>query len=409
MIGRVAAALIAATFTLSALGTTSPRAAAGRKTIDIYSSLPLHGASVAQTIPLVNGIKLALAQAHDSAGEFNVNYISLDDSTAAAGAWDPYQVARNARRAAADPRGVYYIGEFNSGASEISIPILNQAGMPQVSPDNTYEGLTTGGAGTAPGEPQKFYPTGARTYLRIAPRDAVQAQALLATMHRNACGSVAIANDREAYGVDIASLLRRQARQYRVRIVSSTSINPRARSFRPYADSLRRDHIGCFLFAGIVPNGAVSLVKSVAAALPHARLYGPDGLCTIGFTDSALGGIPATDGRRFQCTNTVLRLSAYPGGRAFAAAYKSMYGVRNPDPYALVGYEAMSLGLDTIAGLGTRGDDRGAIVKALFAIRHRQSVLGTYGFDRHGDTTLRSYGLYRVGPHGSLDFERNAL
>ncbi len=33
-------------------------------------------------------------------------------------------------------------------------------------------------------------------------------------------------------------------------------------------------------------------------------------------------------------------------------------------------------------------------------MRRRSSVLGTYGFDRNGDTTLRSYGLYRVGPNG---------
>ena len=32
-------------------------------TVDIYSSLPLQGASTAQTDPMVNGIKLALAQA----------------------------------------------------------------------------------------------------------------------------------------------------------------------------------------------------------------------------------------------------------------------------------------------------------------------------------------------------------
>ena len=72
-----------------------------------------------------------------------VNYTSLDDSTAAAGEWDPTQTAADARKAATDPKTVYYIGEFNSGASEVSIPILNQAGIPQVSPANTYVGLTS--------------------------------------------------------------------------------------------------------------------------------------------------------------------------------------------------------------------------------------------------------------------------
>src|SRR5262249_37610700 len=110
----------------------------GSTTVDIYSSLPMQGSSSAQTIPMVNGIKLALSQAHNKAGAFTVKYTALDDSTAAAGKWDPAQTAANARRAATDPKAVYYIGEFNSGASEVSIPILNQAGLAQVSPANTY-------------------------------------------------------------------------------------------------------------------------------------------------------------------------------------------------------------------------------------------------------------------------------
>ena len=60
--------------------------------------------------------------------------MSLDDSTAAAGNWDPGQTSTNARKAAQDKSTVAYIGEFNSGASAVSIPILNQAGIAQISP-----------------------------------------------------------------------------------------------------------------------------------------------------------------------------------------------------------------------------------------------------------------------------------
>ena len=167
----------------------------GSKTIDIYSSLPLQGASSAQTLPLVNGIKLALSQANNKAGQWTVKYQSLDDSTAAAGEWDPTQTAANARKAAADTKTVYYIGEFNSGASEVSIPILNQAGIPQVSPANTYVGLTTNEPGSAPGEPQKYYPTGTRTYLRIVPIDSIQGAADLLPMKQAGCPKFAVAND----------------------------------------------------------------------------------------------------------------------------------------------------------------------------------------------------------------------
>ena len=37
-------------------------------------------------------------------------------------------------------------------------------------------------------------------------------------------------------------------------------------------------------------------------------------------------------------------------------------------------------------------------IKALFAAKDRQSVLGTYSIDANGDTTLTDYGLYEVKP-----------
>jgi branched-chain amino acid transport system substrate-binding protein len=403
-----AAASVAAAAPVAAPGRSA--AARGSKVIDIYSSLPLQGPSSAQTIPMVNGIKVAWEQAHGRAGRFRVNYTSLDDSTAAAGQWDPSQAAADARRVASDPRAVYYIGEFNSGASEVSIPILNQAGIAQVSPDNTYVGLTTHDPGSAPGEPGKYYPTGERTYLRLSARDTIQAQALLATMHRDGCGTVAIANDIEAYGAGLATLVRRQAGRYHVHVVSDRGYNPRARGYGALAARIRGEHPNCFMLSGIVANNGVAVMRAVAHAIPHARLYGGDGLCTVSMTERRNGGVGRAIARRFECTNLTMPLGAYPGGKQFLAAYKPRFGSALPDSYAIYGYEAMKLGLDTIAQLGAAGDSRQAIIHALFATRHRQSVLGTYSFDRNGDTTLRSYGVYRAaGPGGSLRFVRDAF
>jgi branched-chain amino acid transport system substrate-binding protein len=64
----------------------------------------------------------------------------------------------------------------------------------------------------------------------------------------------------------------------------------------------------------------------------------------------------------------------------------------------------MKLGLDTIASLGPEGNNKLAVLRALFDMRRRDSVLGTYGFDRNGDTTLKSYGLYKVGAAGDPVF-----
>jgi len=387
----------------SSAGGGSSSSASG-KTVDIYSSLPLQGASTSQTIPLVNGIKLALSQAGGKAGQWTVNYQSLDDSTAAAGKWDPGQTAANARKVATDPKAVYYIGEFNSGASEVSIPILNQAGLPQVSPANTYVGLTTNLPGSAPGEPQKYYPSGTRTYLRIVPIDSIQAASDLIAMKQAGCTKVAVANDKEAYGSGLATLLGLEKSFYGVNVVSNTGIDPTSPNFRSYASTIQGQGADCFFFAGITANGAVQIVKDVNSALPKAKIFGGDGVCSDTWTSAAKGGVPASIDPLIQCTVATLNLTSYPGGKDFLTAYQAKYGTANPDPYAIYGYEVMKLGLDTIAKLGAQGNSKSEVLKALFATTQRNSVLGTYGFDKNGDTTLKSYGLYKVGANGEPVF-----
>jgi branched-chain amino acid transport system substrate-binding protein len=376
----------------------------GGNTVDIDSSLPLQGASSPQTLAMVNGARLALDQAGGKAGSFTVNYTSLDDSTAQAGKWDPGQTATNARKAIADSKLVYYFGEFNSGASAISIPILNQAGIPQVSPANTAVGLTSSDPGHAPGEPAKYYPTGKRTYLRIVPRDTIQAAALLKTFKSDGCTKVAIANDKEVYGAGLATNVVLAKGQYGVTVVSNTGIEPTAPNFRSFAQTIKSQGADCFLFSGVTANGAAQIMKDVGAAIPTAKLYGPDGICESGFTNPAKHGIPAALGAHFKCTVATLNLASYPGGEAFLKAYKAKYNDSHPDPYAIYGFEAMKLGLDTIGALGPKGNDKAAVLAALFATKNRASVLGTYSFDKNGDTSLTAYGLYKVGPSGDPTF-----
>ncbi len=409
---RIPAIAAVAAIALAAVGCSSSgsgsskssSSASGANTIDIYSSLPLQGASTAQTDPMVNGIKLALDEAGGKAGQWTVNYQSLDDSTAAAGKWDPGQTAANARKVATDPKAVYYIGEFNSGASEVSIPILNQGGIPQVSPANTYVGLTTSLPGSAPGEPQKYYPTGTRTFLRIVPIDSIQAASDLIAMKEAGCTKVAVANDKEAYGAGLATLLELEKGFYGVTITSNTGIDPTSPNFRSYASTIQGQGADCFFFAGIVSNGAVQITKDVHSAIPTAKVFGGDGVCTDSYTSAAKGGVPASLYPLIECTVATQDLAAYPGGKTFLAAYKAKYGTSNPDPYAIYGYEVMKLGLDTIKSLGAQGNSKSAVLKALFATTARQSVLGVYGFDKNGDTTLKSYGLYKVGSNGEPVF-----
>ncbi|MDQ6779176.1 MAG: branched-chain amino acid ABC transporter substrate-binding protein [Actinomycetota bacterium] len=383
-------------------GTSTP-ASGGGNTVDIYSTFPLQGAVTAQTGPEVNGMKLALAQAGGKAGQFTVNFQSLDNATAQAAGYDPNQCQANARQAATDPKAVYLIGPQNSGCAKVQMPITNQAGLAQVSTANTYVGLTLKNPADAPGEPQIYYPSGMRNYLRIVPNDFYQGSDGAITMAHDGCMRVALANDKTPYGAGLATQI--QLNKGKLTITGDTPLDPTAPNYRAYSQTLKGQGVNC-VYTAFNPPGEVELVKDIHAALPTAKIYGGDGICTGSVTNPAMHGFPASIAPFFQCTVATQDLPAYPGGRAFLAAYKAKYGGTSPDPYAIYGYEAMKLGLDTIAALGPKGNDKAAVLAALFATKNRNSVLGTYGFAATGDTTMRTYGLYKVAKDGTPQFER---
>src|SRR3712207_2130646 len=137
------------------------------------------------------------------------------------------------------------------------------------------------------------------------------------------------------------------------------------------------------------------LYKDFAAALPDAKLYGPDGVAESGFADPKEGGIPASVGRRVKVTVATLDPESYPPeGQEFFTQFEQEYGEKNPDPYAIYGYEAARLALDAIERAGSANKED--VLKALFDTKDRQSVLGTYSIDENGDRSEER----RVGKEG---------
>jgi branched-chain amino acid transport system substrate-binding protein len=376
----------------------------GQRTLTVYSSLPLQGAQRPQTTDMVKGIELALEQAGNRAGEFEVRYESLDDSTAQAGAWTPEATTSNARKAAQDDSTALYIGEFNSGASALSIPVLNEAGVPQISPANTAVGLTSDEPGATAGEPDKYYPSGQRTYVRIVPKDTIQGAALATLMKEEGCTKVQMTNDKEVYGAGLAENIQSAADAQGLEIISNEAIDKNAPNYRSLAARAADAGADCFIFSGITANNGVQLYKDFEAALPDAKLFGPDGVAEAGFVDPAEGGIPPDVATKVRLTVATLSPDDYPpDGQEFFEAFREKYDEPNPNPYAIYGYEAMRLALDAIerSGSGEKAD----ILSALFETQERESVLGTYSIDDNGDTTLTDYGAYIV-EDGELVFDR---
>jgi branched-chain amino acid transport system substrate-binding protein len=156
----------------------------------------------------------------------------------------------------------------------------------------------------------------------------------------------------------------------------------RRRHHAALARALRHARADCVLFAGIPQDGAAALFRDVGHALPQARFFAPDGLAEPRFT----AHLPAAVAARTLLTLPTLPPAAYPpaGQRAIAA-----YG----DVYAAYGYEAMKLFVDAYA---LAGPNRLAVTGWLQQVRDRAGAVGTFSFDRHGDTTQRTVGVYAI-------------
>ncbi|MDQ3241159.1 MAG: branched-chain amino acid ABC transporter substrate-binding protein [Actinomycetota bacterium] len=373
-------------------------------TLTVYSSLPLQGATRGNSEAVNNGAKLALKQAGGKAGNFQLKFVELDDATAAAGKWDPGPVNQNARKAVQDKTTIAYLGEFNSGASAISIPILNKAGIFQVSPSNTGVGLTVADP-AEPGTPDKYYPAGKRHYARVVPKDSVQGPALVTAMKDDGCTSVSILNDKEVYGKGLAGQVEKAAKENGLQVQGNEGIDIKAPNYRSQAEGIQAD---CFFFGGITASNGVQVLKDVAAANPDVKLYAGDGSCESAAVNPSEGGMPEDVSSRYKCTAPFVPAEKQPeeAGRKFFADFEQEYNEPNPEPYAIYGYESMALILDAIERAGPRGNDSQAVIDAALGTENRKSVLGEYSIDDNGDTTLTTEALFGV-ENGELSIEKN--
>jgi branched-chain amino acid transport system substrate-binding protein len=368
--------------------------------LTIYSSLPLQGTSKEQSEAVISGERLALKEAGNKVGDFTLKYVSLDDSTAQnPGTADEAQTAENARKAVQDEKTIFYLGEFNSGGTKVSLPILNKAGIPQISPSNTYVGLTTDKPGSEPGEPDSYYPAGKRTYARVVPADDIQGAALVTTMKEDGCKSVHIFNDKTTYGAGLARNIELSAEEQGLEVAGNDGTDRNSPNYRSLAEGIDAD---CFVGSGVTGENYVQVFKDVAAANADIKLYGPDGVAEEAFTNPAKGGIPADVGARTKVTVATLGLEEFKKrgneqAQKFFTSFEEEYNDSTPDPYAIYGYETMKLALDTLEAVGDKANDREAVrAQLLENTKGRDSVLGTYDIDENGDTTLTDYGLYVI-------------
>ena len=404
---RPAALVAACCLLLAACGGNGPRAAGeddqieGTRTLTVYTSMPLHGPAAATGRDAVNAVKLALEEAQGRAGLFGLNFVALDAATTETETegWDRDRVLENARRVISDVGAIAYIGELSSGASALSIPVLNEGGVLMVSPSSTYVGLTREG-GIGRGEPERFYPSGERTFARVVPADHIQAAAQVELMAEEDVERLYVLHDTGLYGRGLAEQVETVAQREGVEVLAVERASDDPADAQGIAREVAEAAPDGVLYAGDVGSNALGVLDAVNEAVPETALFAPDALATTQFLQDVDVGLE----RRLHVTSpTIDRSRLPPAAQEFHERFRATFGTA-PEPYAVYAYESMKAVLAAIEQAGPRGNDRSAVTEQFLGLERRGTALGDYAIDDDGDTSLRRYGAYRVSD-GQLVFD----
>jgi len=349
----------------------------------VYSSQPLSADSGG--LDMLRAAQLALGDADGRAGNFDVRIEALDSQNPDTASADLDRVERNARRAAADSRAIAYIGEPESDSTAVSLPILNRAGLLQVSQSSTYVGLTRA-EGAQPGEPERYYPSKRRTFARLVPADHLQAVALVEYMRREGVRTIAAIHDGSRYGSGLGRLAVARARDAGIAPVGPPRDVDKQRD--EVAELLASDHDAVLAtFAGTTPGRVVE--KLVEPSRAPLVFLGDS--ASVQSTFQTLGNVA----KRARITAPLGAVPSSSAERRFIDGFRDAYGYV-PNPFAAYAYESMRRILWAIGRAGEAGDDRRAVVHEFFKGGPRRSLLGRYDIDRKGDTTSNAYGGFTV-------------
>jgi branched-chain amino acid transport system substrate-binding protein len=366
-----------------------------KKVIKLYTSWPMQGAMLPEGTAMKQAVDLAVehfTQGGVVAG-YKIEVLNLDDASPVTGTWDGTIEAENAQKCVNDPDCMAYVGTYNSGAAKISMPITNRAGIVQITPANTYPGLTK--PGFEQGEPGIYRPTGKVNYFRTHAADDLQGAAGAAWGKCLGFKRAYILDDRQLYGKGIADVFSQEAKKLGLQVVGHDGVESSAIDFRALLTKVKAKKPDLVYGGFVIDSGGVQIIQQMKAlGLFNARMkfMGPDGLFNPGLVEQAT---PAAVNKNVLLTFPGLPPDQLPTdqGKKFYADYKKKYG-SEPIGWALYAYQSGMVVLDAIKRVGAK--DRGKILEAVRVTKDFSGITGAFSFDQNGDPTRTELAGYTV-------------
>lgn len=372
-------------------GTSRPGVVVVGDDLTVVTSAPLSGDLASSGQAMVNGERLALADANGLVGPFTVSLTVLNSVQGEMRLPSEAQVASNARVAVLGASAIAYIGDFDSDATAVSLPLTNQAGIAQLSPLAGYGGFT-GSAQAGPDEPRRFYPNGKKSFFRLAPSAVRETPALAALQAEQGCDASFIVYSDSQLGKLSATAMSDALKAESVATAGSTASDGTVGELRAVAKKVVNAGAGCLSYSGPINVAAAQLFNRLVVSEPSLKFFVGRAGASPSFTENL-----SARAQRATLVTTPgpdpLRLGA--AGVAFTKRYKAQFGTA-PGTAGLYGYEAMVDVLDAIRSSGASGNDRSSVLAKLRATNRSSSALGRYSYDANGDSTLSAFTVSRI-------------
>ncbi len=274
---------------------------------------------------------------------------------------------------------VAVVGHLNSGTSIPASKIYSDASITQISPSATNP---------------RYTEQGFKTTFRVVANDNQQGAVLanFAATEMKA-KTIAIIDDRTAYGQGLADVVERVAKEKGLKIVAREFTNDKATDFNAILTKVRAAKPDVVMYGGMDAT-AGPMAKQMKQLGIKAPLLAGDGVCSPEFIKLAgdAAGI-------LTCSMAGEAVEKLAKGADFTAKYKAKFN-QDVQVYSPYSYDAVYVIADAIKRAGKA--DRAAITAAMPATNY-PGVTGTIAFDEKGDIKGGAISMFNV-KEGKLNY-----
>ena len=399
--------LTVATMVAFACGGTTGGGGGNKGTIKIGSDFPVCTTGGQSTS---NGVKFAVDQKNAAGGVegFNIAYTSFDDCRQ--GSYNADAGVANVRQMLDDTAYMGMIGPYNSAVAKAEIPIAAPKNFVMISPANTNPCLTKDiPSCTTAYHPQDLRGTNPNNYWRVVTTDDYQGPAMADYMYKQlSLKTVSILDDSTVFGVGIAGAFEAEFKKLGGTVVKHQSYkkDQQGTQFQSLLQSMRSAQA---LYVGGTDDQNICIPRAQMKQIGwNAPLGGGDGIETTDCVDQASGnesGILAT--------SAGADATQVQGAKDSIAKFRQAFtGANDFGGYTMQAYDAANILMTAIGNAiksnGGNMPTRKQVRDAMEKITSFQGVIGNYGFDKNGDTTLKIVSIYEVKTGLSADDVKNS-